>query len=192
MLYAGGWAGRIPGGISRLLTDQKSARQILSVPVHFRIHRVPVPSPYGTPTINAGQNKQQSLSFWKSVLHGKDISCRSGRRPRSQKLSFPDSHNAGCHGIPCHSQVVIFIDQSHIQARRTGLTMVAIHAVPHSLPRRKCTDNRIVPFFGEHIKKSQQIFYILHVPDARQHRQHSRLIQCILDTLITCQRPAKR
>ena len=39
------------------------------------------------------QNRQQSLPFWKSVLHGKGISCHSGRKIRSQTLSFPGSRN---------------------------------------------------------------------------------------------------
>ena len=70
--------------------------------------------------------------------------------------------------------------------------MITVHTVSHSLPWRKCTDNGVVPFLGRSLKKSQQIFYILRSSDTRQHRQHSRLIQCILDALVTCQRSAKR
>ena len=98
----------------------------------------------------------------------------------------------GCHGIPCHRQVIIFIDQPHIQACRAGLAMVAVHTAPHSLSRRKRTNHGVVLFFGRCLKKSQQIFYILNTSDTRQYRQHSRLIQCILDALIAGQRLSKR
>lgn len=52
-----------------------------------------------------------------------------------------------CHFIASQSQIIIFIDQAHIQPHGAGLAMAAVDAHAVGILRRKFSDHRIIPLF---------------------------------------------
>ena len=86
--------------------------------------------------------------------------------------------------IPGLCQIVIFVDQAHIQSGRTGLAVVAVDAGPCGVFGRKGAQHRVIPLFGRSLQKAQHPLQVLPVPDAGQHGEDPRLIQRVLDALV--------
>ena len=95
------------------------------------------------------------------------------------------------HGVPGQGQVVILVDEAHVQPSRAGLAVVAVHAVPYGVLRRKGAENAVIPFLRRGVKKAQQMSHIVRISDSRQYREHAGLVQRVLDALILGERFAE-
>ena len=69
--------------------------------------------------------------------------------------------------------------------------MVAVHAVPYGVLRRKGAENAVIPFLRRGVKKAQQMSHIVRISDSRQYREHTGLVQRVLDALILGERFAE-
>ena len=47
-----------------------------------------------------------------------------------------------CHLVPGKGQIIVFVDQAHIQSHGAGLTVIAIDADPGGVLRGKFPDHR--------------------------------------------------
>lgn len=90
---------------------------------------------------------------------------------------------AGGKGVAGPGQVVVFIDQTHIDAGGTGLAVVAVDAAAGGAGRGELPDAGIVPRFGRGLGEIQQGLQIVHAADAGDHRQHAGPVQRILQAL---------
>ena len=82
-----------------------------------------------------------------------------------------------CKRVPGHSQVVIFIDKTYIESRRTRLAMITINAYPLGVLRRERTQDRIVLFLVRRLKESENTLDIVYVARSGQYGQNARLIE---------------
>ena len=126
-----------------------------------------------------------------SGAHGRDTGCRSGRRPYSRRHAVPGYGNAPGPACPPSCQIVILVDQAHIQAHGAGLAVVAVGADPLGRAGSHPAQHRVIPLGRRRLKKAQQRFQVPAVTHPGQHRHHARPVQRILQTLVPGQRQTK-
>ena len=92
-------------------------------------------------------------------------------------------------GVPGAGEVVILVDQAHVQAGRAGRAVVAVHAA--DLPGRARRDARVVARAGRRVQEPEQAAQVLAAAHAGQDRQHAGLVQRVLDALVFRERAAQ-
>ena len=78
-------------------------------------------------------------------------------------------------------QVVVFVDEAHVQTRRAGLAVVAVDAHPGGVHGG---EGRIVPLLRRGVQEPQQPVQVLPVPHAGQDGEDAGLVQGVLDALV--------
>ena len=134
----------------------------------------------------------------RDLLHAGTLDCLEGTAPVT--VAAPDAGvrlngqfliMTGRHLIARLRQIIIFVDQSYVNPRRTGQAVVAVNAASLRGCRRESADHRIILLFRRRIYKAQQVLQILHAPHAGHHAQHAGPVQSVLNTLEPGQRLAK-
>ena len=97
-----------------------------------------------------------------------------------------------CQHIPCPGQVIILVNQSHIQPCRTWSTVIAVYADSFRILRSESSKNGIVFLLGRSLQIAEDTFQVLPIPYTWQHGQNAWLIQGILDALVLRQRRVER
>ena len=87
-------------------------------------------------------------------------------------------------GIPRTGQVIILVDEAHVQAGGAGLAVVAVDAGALRVSGGEGADDGVVPLRLPSPQKAQDPFQIRPVSDTGQHRQDAGLVQGVLDALI--------
>ena len=59
------------------------------------------------------------------------------------------------HCIPGQGEIIILVDQAHVQARGAGLAVVAVDAVSNRISGRKCAENAVVFLLRRSVKEAQ-------------------------------------
>ena len=80
-------------------------------------------------------------------------------------------------------QVVVLVDEAHVQAGGAGLAVVAVDAHALGIPWCEAADVRIVQFLRRGVHVVENGFKVSHVTDAGEHRQHSGAVQGVLEAL---------
>ena len=93
--------------------------------------------------------------------------------------------------IPGQREVVVFVDEPHVQPGGTGLAVVAVYADPFGFLGCEGPQDRIVLFLRGGCEEAQDAGQILPVPDAGEDSDDAGLVQRILHALIFGQRPVE-
>ena len=97
-----------------------------------------------------------------------------------------------CQNITGPGQIIIFINQSHIQPCRTRLAVIAVDADSLCFLWGKAAQNGIVFFLLRGIEESKNTVQIFPVAYPGQNRKYARLIKGIFQALVFGQRTLKR
>ena len=89
-----------------------------------------------------------------------------------------------CHLDAGQRKIVVFIDQTNINAGRTGLTVIAVDAVPHRSGRGKLPNDGVIILFPGGLRECQQLMQIAETAYPRNRGKNRGAIQRILQTLI--------
>ena len=96
------------------------------------------------------------------------------------------------YGVACKRKIVIFIYESDIYSRRTGLTMVTIDTGALNCVCREACDNRIISFIVGCGEKLKQSIKMLHSLNTGNCRKHTRAVNSVLQTLVMCKSHSER
>ena len=93
--------------------------------------------------------------------------------------------------VPGEGEVVVLVDQPHVQARRAGLAVVAVDAGPVHVARGEGADGGVVPRLGGGAHKAEHPLQVRPAAHPGQHGEHARLVQRVLDALVLGERLAE-
>ena len=91
----------------------------------------------------------------------------------------------GGKAVPDHGEVVVLVYQADVQPSGAGLAVVAVHAPAIRIIRRERADRGVVLLLCRGIEEAKQLFHIILVPYPWQDSQHARLVEGILDALVS-------
>ena len=87
-------------------------------------------------------------------------------------------------GIPRTGQVIILVDEAHVQAGGAGLAVVAVHTAPGHVDRITAAENMdIAALFIGHIVVFYRLQHFFHGVAADNHNFYAVAVQTILNTL---------
>ena len=97
-----------------------------------------------------------------------------------------------CQLVADAGEVVVLVDEAHVQAGGAGLAVVAVNAHALDVPGREAADVRIVQLFRRGVHVVERGLEISHVLDAGEYCQHGGAVQGILEALSVCEGVAEK